>query len=180
MLTRRLIDYTALGAAVLVLSGGFLRFFSTGGDLKHGDLLIESILVCFYASVSTIGLLHFGETVRTGFPASALFGLLALAAMSAIWAALPTVVLRRTAGVAGASFFGLILASHLLFSEQPLLLGRILSITAIRSLASCALKIGTGVDFGTIGESSNPMAEVLEPDSESEPGIPISRSPEYV
>jgi hypothetical protein len=95
--------------------------------------------------------------------------------MSALWAALPTVGLQRRVGVAEASFFGLVLASHLSFSEQ-LLLGRVFRIAAICSLASCALKIGTGVDFVTMRQSSNPTAEALE----SEPGIALSRSQEYV
>ena len=131
----RVIEHFFLGAAMLVLSSAFLRFFASGGDLKNGDWRVEIILACFYATIITIGLLHVGPTVRAALGSPGLLGLLVLAAVSASWAALPTVVLRRTVGVAGATLFGFVLASRLSFQDQLLLLRRVFRFAAACSFA---------------------------------------------
>lgn len=160
LLTTRSLEHFALGAAMLVFAQAFLRFLASGsGDLKDGDWRIEAILAVFYAAIITIGVLHLKPTIRAAVRAPGLLVLLGLAAASALWASLPTVALRRAGGVAGASFFGLILASRLSFQEQLLLLQKVLRFAAVCCLALWALKLTTGMDFVSMGQSSNPMAD---------------------
>lgn len=158
----RVIEHFFMSAAMLVLSSAFLRFFASGGDLKNGDWRVEIILAGFYATIITIGLLHVGPTVRAALGSPGLLGLLVLAATSASWAALPSVVLRRTVGVAGATLFGFVLASRLSFQDQLLLLRRVFRFAAACSFALWVLKIGTGIDVVTMGQSSNPMADGVD------------------
>ena len=159
ILTRRAIEWFALGAAMLVLAQGFLRFFATGGNLKDGDWRVELILAGFYVSIVTIAIIHCGPILRAALSSPGLIALMAVAAASAAWSALPTVVLRRTAGLAGATLFGMVLASRLDFREQLFLFRRVLRIAAACSFALWVLKVGTGMDFVTMGTSSNPMAD---------------------
>ena len=144
---------------MMVLAQAFIRFFAAGGSLKNGDHVIEAILACFYISILAIGVLHLGSTIRTAAHAPALLALLVLAAVSASWAALPTVVLRRAVAVAGASFFALVLASRRSLPEQLLLLRRVFRIEAACSLALWGFQFATGIDLVTMGTSSNPMAD---------------------
>jgi O-antigen ligase len=162
ILTRQTIEWFALGAAMLILAQGFLRFFASGGDLKNGDWRVELILAGFYVSIVTIAIIHFGPMVRAALSSPGLIALMALAVVSAAWSALPTLVLRRTAGLVGATLFGMVLASRLDFSEQLLLLRRVLRVAAACSLALWALKVVTGMDFVTMGTSSNPMADGVD------------------
>ncbi len=163
ILTTRSLEHFALGAAMLVFAQGFLRFVAIGnGDLKEGDWRIEIILAVFYATIITIGLIHLNPTIRAAIRAPGLLVLLVLAGASALWASLPSVALRRAGAVAGASFFGLILASRLSFQEQLLLLRRVLRFAAACTLALWALKLTTGMDFVSMGQSSNPMADGVD------------------
>jgi O-antigen ligase len=163
LLTTRSLEHFALGAAMLVFAQAFLRFLATGsGDLKDGDWRIEVILALFYAAIIAIGVLHLKPTIRAAVRAPGLLALLGLAAASALWASLPTVALRRAAGVAGVSFFGLILASRLSFQEQLLLLRKVLRFAAACCLALWVLKFTTGMDYVSMGQSSNPMADGVD------------------
>lgn len=163
IITVRSLEHFALGAAMLVLGDAFLRFFatsnfSTGGDLKQGDWLVETILGCFYVTIIAIALIHFGPTVRAAMLSPGLLALLVLATVSATWSAVPLVVLRRTLGVAGATLFGVVLASRLDFRDQLVLLRRILRICAAFTFALWMLKLTLGMDMVSQGTASNPMA----------------------
>jgi O-antigen ligase len=159
-LTRVSLEHFALGAAMLIFAQAFIRFFAVGGsDLKDGDWRIEMVLGVFYVAIAAIGVLHFGPTVRATLRAPGLLVLMALAAASALWASLPGVTLRRAGAVAGASMFGVILASRLSFQDQLLLLRKVLRFATACCLALWALKLTTGMDFVTMGQSSNPMAD---------------------
>jgi len=165
-LTRVSLEHFALGASMLVFAQAFLRFFATGsGDLKDGDWRIQIILALFYAAIGLIGVMHLNPTIRAALRAPGLIALLILAAASALWASLPTVALRRAAGVGGASLFGVILASRLSFQDQLLLLRKVLRFAAACCLALWALKLATGMDFVTMGQSSNPMADGVDADA---------------
>jgi exopolysaccharide production protein ExoQ len=167
IITARSLEHFALGAAMLVLGDAFLRFFatsnfSTGADMKQGDWLIELILACFYVTIIAIALMHFAPSLRAALRSPGLIGMLALAALSASWAALPTVVLRRTVGVAGATLFGVVLASRVDLREQLLLLRRILRICAACTFALWMLKLTMGMDMVSQGTASNPMAGAVD------------------
>lgn len=162
-LTRASIEHFALGAAMLVFAQAFLRYIATGGsDLKDGDWRMEIILAAFYGAVTLIGLIHLSPTVQAALRAPGLLMLLGLAAASSLWASLPIVVLRRTAGLAGASLFGIILASCLSYEEQLLLLRKVLRFATACCLALWILKLSTGMDYVTMGQSSNPMADGVD------------------
>jgi exopolysaccharide production protein ExoQ len=165
-LTRVSLEHFALGAAMLVFAQAFLRFFATGsGDLKDGDWRIQIILAVFYGAVFAIGVLHLNSTIQAALRAPGLIALLGLAGASALWASLPTVALRRAGGVLGASLFGVVLASRLAFQEQLLLLRKVLRFATVCCLALWVLKLTTNMDFVTMGQSSNPMADGVDADA---------------
>jgi exopolysaccharide production protein ExoQ len=161
-LTRVSLEHFALGAAMLVFAQAFLRFFAGGGALEEGDWHIQAILAVFYAAIFLIGAMHLDPTIRAALRAPGLLALLGLAAASALWASLPTVTLRRAGGVIGASLFGVVLASRLSFQEQLLLLRKVLRFATVCCLALWALKITTSMDYVTMGQSSNPMADGVD------------------
>jgi exopolysaccharide production protein ExoQ len=157
-LTRRLVEHATLGTAAFALSGAFVRFFASGQDTAtSGDKRVEMVLAFFYAAVFLVGFLHFKQTLRAAFRAPALFGLLALACASALWANLPGFVLRRAVGVAGASLVGLVLASRLTLDELLRLLGRVFRIATALSLTVWALSLA-GINLAVMGTSSNSVA----------------------
>ncbi len=157
-ITRRLVEHATLGTAAFALSGAFVRFFASGQDTAtSGDKRVEMVLAFFYAAVFLVGFIHFKQTLRAGFRAPALFGLLALACASALWAHLPGFVLRRAVGVAGASLVGLVLASRLTLDELMTLLRRVFRIATALSLAVWALSLA-GINLAVMGTSSNSVA----------------------
>ncbi len=158
VLTRRLIENTILGAAAFALTGGLERFVARGSDLTAaGDKRIELIFAIFYFAAFVIGLIHFRQTLRAVYRAPALLALLLLACVSALWSELPGLVLRRSVGLAGASLFGLILASRLTLEEQLNLLRRVFRIAAGLSLALWGAALATGMNLAVTGAASNGM-----------------------
>ena len=146
---------TLFGVAAFVLSGALIGVLSSGNTdlVTAGDRRFEYILVFLYFSVLLIAVAHLGQMVRLGLRTPALVGLLILACASCIWAELPGLVLRRTLGVAGATLFGLVLASRLDFGEQLALLRRVARIAAALTYAAWALGFLIGTSFVS-GEST--------------------------
>lgn len=141
-LSRRFLENATFGAVTFVLSGALLRVFSSGdSDLvtTGGDRRFEILLVLLYFAVLLIALTHLRRMARLGLQTPALVGLLILACTSSLWAEVPGLVLRRTVGVAGATLFGLVLASRLDFGEQLSMLRRVFRIAAGLTFAAWAL-----------------------------------------
>src|SRR5271168_3384646 len=116
------LEMAILGAVAFVTSGALVRFVSSNdADLvTTGDVRFEIILALCYAAVLLIFLFHLVPGFRATFYTPATPALLILACSSALWAELPGLVLRRAAGLAGATLFGVVLASRLTFAEQLL------------------------------------------------------------
>jgi len=159
----KLFERAILGLVALFLSGALLRIFSGGyTDLvTSGDRRFEIILSFLYFAVVLIGLIHLRQTVRSALSVPALLGLLALAFLSSLWADLPSLVLRRTIGLVGATTFGLVLASRLDFDEQLNLLRRIFRIVTISTVAAWALGLALGTNIVS-GESTTIKGYVVQ------------------
>src|SRR5580704_6335889 len=146
------IERSIFGVVALVLSSALVRLLSSGNTdlVTSGDRRFEIVLVLLYFAVFLIGLVHIRGTIRFGLHTPPLIALLALTCVSFLWAELPGLVLRRTLGVAGATLFGLVLASRLDFGEQLAILRRVARfITALTYLAWVAgLMIGTNLVSG--------------------------------
>ncbi|HMD33107.1 MAG TPA: hypothetical protein VKG84_14425, partial [Candidatus Acidoferrales bacterium] len=145
------LEMAILGAVAFVTSGALVRFVSSNdADLvTTGDVRFEIILALCYAAVLLIFLFHLVPGFRATFYTPATPALLILACSSALWAELPGLVLRRAAGLAGATLFGVVLASRLTFAEQLLLLRRVLRVIAFLSLAAWVLGLLFGVHLVT-------------------------------
>ena len=148
-ISRSFLENSIFGAAAFVLSSALIRVFTSGNTnlVTAGDRRFELLLVLLYGVVLLIGLAHLGRTVRLGLRTPALMALMALACVSCVWAAMPGLVLRRTLGVAGATLFGLVLASRLDLTEQLTILRRIARIAAGLSYAAWAVGLVTGFDL---------------------------------
>jgi exopolysaccharide production protein ExoQ len=151
MLSRRSIQNTAFGIGAFVLSGALLRVFSSGeSDLvTSGDPRFDLILAALYSIILVIALTHVRQAFRAAAYTPTVVSLLLLACLSALWAELPGLVLRRTVGLAGATLFGLVLASCLEFAKQRELLRSVFRIIAGLSVAAQVL----GFDL-IVGRSS--------------------------
>lgn len=154
-ISKRCFASAILGLVALFLSGAALRVFSGGYmDLvTSGDRRFEIILSVLYCAVALIGLTHLRQTVRSALSVPALLCLLLLAFLSSLWADLPGLVLRRTIGLAGATAFGVVLASRLDFEGQLGLLRRIFRIAAFSTLAAWAFGLALGINIVS-GEST--------------------------
>jgi hypothetical protein len=91
--------------------------------------------------------MHFRPTLRAAFNTPALVALIALTCVSFYWAELPGLVARRTVGVIGATFFGVVLASRLDFYSQLKLMRRVVRITAALTVAAWGIGNAIGTDL---------------------------------
>jgi O-antigen ligase len=148
-ISRSFLENSILGVAAFVLSTALIRVLTSGNTnlVTAGDRRFEALLVLLYGAVFLIGVAHFGRTVRVGLHTPALIALMALTCASCMWAAMPGLVLRRTLGVAGATLFGLVLASCLDFGEQLTILRRVARAAAGLSYAAWAIGLVTGSDL---------------------------------
>jgi exopolysaccharide production protein ExoQ len=151
-ISQSFIERSIFGVVALVLSTALVRLLSSGNTdlVTAGDRRFEIVLVLLYFAVFLIALVHLRGTIRFGLYTPPLVALLLLTCVSFLWAELPGLVLRRTLGVAGATLFGLVLASRLDFGEQLAILRRVARfITALNYAAWAAgLMIGTNLVSG--------------------------------
>lgn len=154
-ITRSSIENGIYVAVALVLSSALVRLLSSGNTdlVTAGDRRFEFVLVLLYFTVFLIGLAHLKRTVVSGLHTPALLALLILACVSCLWAELPGLVLRRTIGLAGATLFGMVLASRLDFEDQLALLRRVVRIVTTLTFAAWAAGPLVGSNLVT-GEST--------------------------
>jgi exopolysaccharide production protein ExoQ len=119
MTMRAAIEKSIFFLAALILSGALWRLFSTGGPSSaDGDPRTQVLLAIVYCVVAILAALRFRNAARSLLRNPALACLLLLACVSALWAESPDLVFRRALGLAGASLFGIALASCYPFEEQ--------------------------------------------------------------
>lgn len=154
-LSRKFREHAILGVAAFLLSGAFVRVISSGDSelVTSGDHRYELLLAAVYFSVLFLALARFKKTLRIALNNPALTALLLLTCVSALWAEMPGLVLRRTVAVAGTTLFGLVLASRLDLSEMLCLLRRVVRIATGLTLAAWALGPFIGTNLVT-GEST--------------------------
>lgn len=154
-ITRSFVENTIYVAVALVLSSALIRLLSSGNTdlVTAGDRRFEFVLVLLYFAVLLIGGAHLKRMVLSGLHTPALVVLLLLACVSCMWAELPGLVLRRTIGLAGATLFGLVLASRLDFADQLALLRRVVRIVTTLTFAAWAAGLLVGSNLVT-GEST--------------------------
>jgi exopolysaccharide production protein ExoQ len=148
-ISRSFLENSILGVAAFVLSTALIRVLTSGNTnlVTAGDRRFELLLVLVYGAVLLIGAAHPGKTLRMGLHTPALIALMALTCVSCMWAEMPGLVLRRALGVAGATLFGLVLASCLDFEDQLMILRRIGRLAAGLSYAAWAAGFVTGSDL---------------------------------
>jgi exopolysaccharide production protein ExoQ len=118
MYTRRSLENLALGVVALTLTGALMRILSGGGDTLDGDPRAQAFLAMCYLSVIAIAVAHARWTIWVVRRNPAILILLAVAFLSAFWAEMPDLVVRRAIAVAGTTLFGLVVAIRLTFAEQ--------------------------------------------------------------
>jgi exopolysaccharide production protein ExoQ len=148
-ISRITIENLILGATAFLLSGALLRLISNRNTdlVLAGDRRFELALAAVYAGLVLVALVHLRPTLRAAFKTPALVALIALTCVSFYWAELPGLVARRTVGVVGATFFGVVLASRLDFYDQLKLIRRVLRITAALTVAAWAIGKAMGADL---------------------------------
>ncbi|HUJ50257.1 MAG TPA: O-antigen ligase family protein [Bryobacteraceae bacterium] len=144
-MTRKSIEYLALGAVAFLLSGALEVLLASGNMASDGDRRYEAMLALLYFAVAAIGLMHFGLARYATLHTPALLGLLILAFASAAWSEAPGLVLRRSIGLAGASFFGIVFGSLLTVSEQVSVLRWVFRLAAALSLAMVIVSPAHGI-----------------------------------
>ena len=154
-IARSSVENAIFVAVALVLSSALVRVLSTGNTdlVTAGDRRFEFVLGLLYFSALLIGSANLKRTVLSGLHTPALIALLLLASVSCMWAELPGLVLRRTVGLAGATLFGLVLASRLDFADQLALLRRVVRIVTTLTFAAWAVSPLVGSNLVT-GEST--------------------------
>jgi len=152
ILTRKILETPIFGAGAFLLSGALVMIFASGNDMAaDGDRRFEAILALFYFAVFCIGLIHFRRSCYAAFQNPALLALLFFTCLSAMWAELPTVVLRRAIGVAGTSLFGIVVGAQLSSSEQLRMLRWVLRTAAALSLAMAIVSPAHGISSSMEG-----------------------------
>jgi exopolysaccharide production protein ExoQ len=148
-ISRVTIENLILGAAAFLLSGALLRLISNRNTdlVLAGDRRFEFALAVVYAGLVLVALIHLRPTLRAAFNTPALVALIALTCVSFYWAELPGLVARRTVGVVGATFFGVVLASRLDFHDQLKLIRRVLRIAAGLTVAAWVYGKFMGMDL---------------------------------
>jgi exopolysaccharide production protein ExoQ len=148
-ISQNFVENSILGVTAFVLSSALIRVLASGNSdlVTAGDRRFELLLVLLYTAVLLIGFAHLARTIRYGLHTPALVALLSLTFASCLWAEVPGLVLRRTLGVAGATLFGLVLASRLDFGEQLALLRRMARIVAALCYAAWLAGLVVGADL---------------------------------
>ena len=166
-LSPKFIETAILGVVAFALSGALVRVLSSGTDdlVATGDRRFEVALALFYLAVALIFFAHSALCTRAVLGTPALPALLALTFLSALWAEMPTLVLRRSIGVIGATLFGVTLASRLTFDEQLVLLRRIVRLCAFLCLGAWLVGHALGIELvrGGIlpGETGGPWRGIF-------------------
>jgi exopolysaccharide production protein ExoQ len=150
-ISRTKLETLILSVTAFVLSGSLIRILSSGDSdlISSGDRRYEMVLALVFLATFLLDLSHFGQGIRALFRTPALLFLVFLACASFLWADLPGLVLRRTVGVLGTTYFGLILATRLDFEQQLILLRRIARIAAAMTIAAWVLGHFMGADLVT-------------------------------
>lgn len=148
-ISRITIENLILGTAAFLLSGALLRLISNRNTdlVLAGDFRFELALAAVYFGVILVALTHVRPMLRAAFNTPALVALIALTCISCYWAELPGLVARRTVGVVGATFFGVVLANRLGFYDQLKLIRRVLRITAALTVAAWGIGKVMGTDL---------------------------------
>ena len=118
MHSRRSLENLALVVVGLTLTGALMRVLSGGGDTLDGDPRAQAFLALCYLAMFVIAVAHARWTVWVVRRNPAIVALLAVTFLSALWAEMPDLVIRRAIAVAGTTLFGLVVAIRLTFPEQ--------------------------------------------------------------
>ncbi len=118
MYSRRSLENLALVVVGLTLTGALMRMLSGGSDTLDGDPRAQVCLALCYLAVFVIAVAHARWTAWVVRRNPAIVALLAVTFLSALWAEMPDLVVRRAIAVAGTTLFGLVVAIRLTFPEQ--------------------------------------------------------------
>ena len=143
---RRIIELLVLGACAFVLSRALLSFVLGPGDTPtEGNWVWQLILAACYLGVVLLLVPFYREALYAARRNRALMGLVVLALVSCLWAAMPELVLRRSVAVLGTTLFGLALAVRLSLHDQLRFFSLMFRCLAVLSLACVVLAPGYGV-----------------------------------
>ena len=153
MYTRRSLENLALAVVALTLTGALMRILSGGGDTLDGDPRAQAFLAMCYLSVFAIAVAHARWTIWVVRRNPAILVLLAVAFLSAFWAEMPDLVVRRAIAVAGTTLFGLVVAIRLTFAEQLKLFRWATRAAAAMCIAVLIFAPGAAISAGVEGSS---------------------------
>jgi O-antigen ligase len=153
----RLFEKIYVIVAFLILSGAVLPFLRhETGDVDYsakGDPLNFIIFSLIYGVALLLLFLYRAPIKETDLNSKLLFGLVALAILSAAWSGDPLFTLRRSLALLGTTMFGIYIGLRFSLDEQLRLLAYTLSICAIASLAMALLVPSYGMDIEFYGSA---------------------------
>jgi exopolysaccharide production protein ExoQ len=143
---RRILELLALGICAFVLTQAILpQVLSPGDNPTEGSATSQLILSLCYLSVGAILIPYHREALYVLRRNWFLLALVLLALVSASWAAMPALTLRRSIAVLGTTLFGIALAVRLSQEEQIRFLSWLCRTIAVLSLACVILLPNYGI-----------------------------------
>jgi exopolysaccharide production protein ExoQ len=138
--TRRFFELLVLGGCALILSGGLLSLLLGAEQTAiDGSPAWRMVLAISYLGAALVLLPWYRETLFVLRRNWSLVSLLVLAVLSALWATMPDLVLRKTIGLFGTTLFGIALAVRVTFQEQLRMLSWLFRVLAVLSLGCVVL-----------------------------------------
>ena len=138
--TRRFFELLVLEGCALILSGGLLSLLLGAEQTAiEGSPAWRMVLAISYLGAALVLLPWYRETLFVLRRNWSLVSLLVLAVLSALWATMPDLVLRKTIGLFGTTLFGIALAVRVTFQEQLRMLSWLFRVLAVLSLGCVVL-----------------------------------------
>jgi exopolysaccharide production protein ExoQ len=172
--TRRLFEWIVLGGCAFVLSKALLSLLLPpymkeaalhGEPLTEGSPEMRLILSVSYLGIVMVLVPWYRETIFVLRRNWSLVALVLFALLSSLWAAMPSLVLRKSIGLFGTTLLGIALAVRFSFRDQLRILSWLFRIIAVLSLACIVLLPSYGIskegEWRGIFEYKNALGTVM-------------------
>jgi O-antigen ligase len=150
-LTRKLggLERPFVVLALFLFSGGLIpqlrKLAASNRGAVEGDPVPQMVYAGIYLVALALLVSQKADAIRLARRAPLIWGLVALAAVSALWSGFPTVTIRRSLALLGSTLFGLYLALRFRTMGQLRLLAAAFGVAATLSLALALLVPAEGV-----------------------------------
>jgi exopolysaccharide production protein ExoQ len=164
--TRRLFELIVLGGCAFILSKALLSLILAPQETAiEGNPVWRLILTISYLGVVMVLIPWYQETIFVLRRNWSLVALVLFALLSALWAGMPDLVLRKSIGVLGTTLLGVALAIRFSFQDQLRILSWLFRIIAVLSLACVVLLPSLGIspegEWKGIFEHKNAMGSMM-------------------